>query len=277
MFKSGLLFHLMGSFQYVIWQRRCYNSWRTAPGLLHCLQSPAQCSTVLWIVINPVWLILRRVMASCKIFIHPYPTLAGFETFSNETLTKERKKRNLEPGNETVPQSKQKLDLYSFALPGLTDFRLLRRKGLKMSERTPTCQRNTTNTPEEEESILVTCVYGRRLIFPVGSHRTVWTHPFREQFVFLCNFKWDIRWDILSQLWEQQIQSIKPSTRNEEACLHGEWKGITTAREGWVWLLAALLVVNPAGVGLSNTNRGSLVWLCDKWRHFQSPLSFITL
>lgn len=98
MFKSGLLFHLMGSLRYVIWQRRCYNSWRTAPGLLQCLQSPAQCSTVLWNVINPVWPILRRVMASCKISIHPYPTLAGFETLSNETLQKREKKEtwNLE-------------------------------------------------------------------------------------------------------------------------------------------------------------------------------------
>lgn len=140
-------------------------------------------------------------------------------------FTKKRKERNLEPGNETVTQSKQKLDLYSFALPGLTDFRLLNRKGLKMSKRTPTCQRKTANTPEEEnKSLLVTCAYGRRLIFPVGSHSTVWTHPFWEQFVFLSNFKWDIWWDISSQLWQWQIQSIKPSTTNEEACLHGEGK-----------------------------------------------------
>lgn len=136
---------------------------------------------------------------------------------------KKEKKRNLEPGNETVTQSKQKLDLYSFALPGLTDFRLLSRKGLKM---TRGLQRaNAANTAEEEEeSLLVTCAYDRRLIFPVGSHDTVWTHPFWEQFVFLSNFKWDIWWDILPQLWEQQVKSIKPSTTKKEACLHGEGK-----------------------------------------------------
>lgn len=209
MFKSGLLFLLMGSLRYVIWQCRCYNSWRTAPGLLRCLQSPAQCSTVLWNVIYPVWPMLRRVMASCKISVHPYPTLAGFETLSNETLQKREKK-------ETWKR---------FTLPGLTNFRLLSRKALKMSTRTLTCQSKTANTPEEEkESLLLTCAFDRRLIFPVGSHNMVWTPPFREQFVFLSNFKRDIWWDILFLLWEQQIQSIKPSTTNEEACLRGEGK-----------------------------------------------------
>lgn len=216
MFKSGPLFHPMGSLRYIIWQHGCYNSWRTAPGLLHCLQSPAQCSTVLCNVINPVWPIFKRVMASCKISIHPYPTLAGFETFSNETLHK-REKRNLEPGNETVTQSKQKLDLYSFTLPGLTDFKLLSRKGLKMSEKTSTL--NSKHT-WRRESLLVTCAYDHWLISPVGSHSTVWIHPFLDGLFFFTTLNEISDW----KSYPSCGNSTRPSTTNEEACLYGEEK-----------------------------------------------------
>lgn len=181
MFKSGLLFYLMGSLWYIVWQCLCHNSWRTAPGLLQCLQSPAQSSAVLWNVINPVWPILRRVMASCKISIHPCPTLAGFETLLNETLQKREK-------NETVnlelklwhKVNKNLIYIHShFLVWQISGY--WAERGSKTSEWTPTCQRKTANTPEEEvESLLVTCAYDRRLIFPVGSHNMVWTHPFWE-------------------------------------------------------------------------------------------------
>lgn len=128
-----------------------------APGLLRCLQSPAQCSAVLWKVINPVWPKLSGVMASCGISIYPYPTLTGWKPFRmtyfylfiifNKKLRK-----------TAVAQSKQKLDLRIFIHISWFDrFQLLSRKVLKLSKRIPMHWHETTNRTEEEVSLNVTC------------------------------------------------------------------------------------------------------------------------
>lgn len=113
-------------------------------------------------------------------FHSPVSQPGRLERFSNETLKKKK------PRKETVTESKQKLDLYSFTLPGLTDFRLLSREVLKMSERLQCTNARQQTHRVREESLFFACA-NRTLIFPVGSPNSIQNNQFHEQLGFFSN------------------------------------------------------------------------------------------
>lgn len=248
----------MGSLLYVIWHYSRYNSWRTAPGLLQCLQNPAQCSTVLWDVINPVWLILRRQMASCKISIHPYPTLAGWKGFR----MKYKKKRNQE---KKLWQKVNRNLIYIHS-----HFLVWQISGYWAERFWKWARDSIAPMQVKEESLFFTCAYNHTLIFPGGSFNSIQTNPFHEQFFFRCFFP-QFYVIVSGCFWDIPVMGMADS--KHKALIHKyrgsymEMRGITSVLSYDCWwglgVKAALLVDNPAGVGLSNTNRG-IVWLRNK-------------